>query len=593
MAERRWGGVAAGIVLAALPIALIYLLLPAAVEGDRRAANEAAGAPPQAHPDFPTPAAAGTQAVFLLEEPPRAPRVQAVDMPDRSGLAPTLHAYCELEAAQVTCSPALEAPAPGAARFRVERRASLPVLVEQLRPDGRAAETFVLAWAQDGTPLQVARLDALGVLDWVRELGDQGRRFGERRRSGANQLAGCGAIRQELDGQGRATTRTCLEWGGRPMLDAHGVATRRLTRDAQGFVSAIAHLGLDGEPRADHFGVQQKVLERDPDGRVTLERYLDPAGRPVVSAEVGCAAQRVRFAPSGLPEETACLGVDGAPTPSAQGYALERREHDARGCLVRRLFLGPDGAPQADVHGVAGHVYRVDESCWELADTCVDAAQRPRACGPAQPARYEHRYDARGQLQSVRSYGADGLPGQDPEYGVFEVRLAHDAWGNRTREACYDPAGEPVDCGGTGFHEIVREPDEAGRSVRETFVDPRGNPARNLSTWVRVLAYDNYDHLSETRSLDMRGGLVESLGMAIRRQLYDRGHRLFAVLLFDAQDRPARYAGCFTGATCPSEAWHAVRVVRAPNGRVLKNQFFDAGRRLVQEIDCARARCFQ
>jgi hypothetical protein len=176
---------------------------------------------------------------------------------------------------------------------------------------------------------------------------------------------------------------------------------------------------------------------------------------------------------------------------------------------------------------------------------------------------------------------------------VFEVRYGYDAWGNRLREACFDPAGEPVDCGSTGFHEILQETDEAGRAVRETFLDSQGNRARNLSTWARELRYDNYDHLSETRSLDRRGELVESLGLAIRRQLYDRGHRLFGVLLFDAQERPASYTGCFTGVECPDSAWHAVRVQRAPNGRLLKNQYFDARKQLLLELDCSRSMCFQ
>jgi len=593
------GAVLAGLVLAVIPLVILYLVVPTAPPGSSRPAeaDDEGGWPeepaPPAHPDFPTPEAAGTQAVFLLEEPPRSPRVEAVEVPDRRGLTATAHAYCELEGNQVICSPALSEPPPGASHHRVERQGSQAVLVEHRRPDGRVAETLVLTRLPDGTALRIARLDEFGALDWVREFSDQGRRYGERLRNGANRLSGCGSVRLEPDDRGRIAALTCLEWSGRPMLDATGVATRRMERDEGGFLRSISNLGLAGEPLADHFGVQRAELERDGNGRVVLEAFRGLDHEPVLSAEQGCAARRTRYSARGLPEELTCLDAAGRPTPGAQGITVERREHDARGCLTLRQFQDPAGAPQADVHGVAGHRFLVDESCLELSDTCLDAAGQPCACGPGRPARLEQRYDARGQLVSVRAYAADGTPGQDAGYGVFEVRLGYDGWGNQVREACYDAAGEPVDCGSTGFHEIVREPDEAGRSVRETFLDSQGRRARNLSTWERRLRYDNYDHLSETRSLDQRGELVESLGLAIRRQLYDRGHRLFGVLLFDAQDRPARYGGCFTGVECPDTAWHAVRVVRATNGRLVKNQYFDARRQLVLELDCARSKCFQ
>jgi hypothetical protein len=81
--------------------------------------------------------------------------------------------------------------------------------------------------------------------------------------------------------------------------------------------------------------------------------------------------------------------------------------------------------------------------------------------------------------------------------------------------------------------------------------------------------------------------------MATQRRLYDAGHRLFALILLDRSGGPAHYAGCFTGRDCPTRDWHAVRLVRGPNGRAVANQFFDAGGQLIDTIDCDTRRCWQ
>jgi len=83
------------------------------------------------------------------------------------------------------------------------------------------------------------------------------------------------------------------------------------------------------------------------------------------------------------------------------------------------------------------------------------------------------------------------------------------------------------------------------------------------------------------------------LGSSIRRQLYEAGHRRFAVLLLDAKGKPAHYSGCYSGVHCPSGIkWHAVRIVRSPTGGVLRNQFFDARGQLVHTFACGTARCW-
>lgn len=585
MSANRAPYVAAGIVLAVLLILVKYTLL------DRGPDAESNGVRP--HPDYPTPEAAGTQAVFLLEAPPAAVLPGAVPLPDRQGLEPGLHAHCELDGGELTCGPALEAPPGASAHWQVWRRAGRAALAERRRPDGRAEETLALARLPTGEPVQVARLDIHGTLDWVSEIGAQGRLVHQRRRNGLNLLPGCGALRLELDAHGRPVAETCLAWSGRPMLDRAGVATRRLARDEHGLVMETIHLDLGGRPTLDHAGIHRVRIERGEDGRPREIRRFDLEGAPRSSSLDGCAGVRLTYEPRGLEASRTCLGPDGQPAPDARGVLIESLTHDARGCLSGRTHLDAQGRPTPDARGVAGIRLVTDEACHEQESTCLDATGRARACGPGRPARQRLQRDARGQVVSVRAHGPDGEPAQDAGHRVFEVRQAWDPRGNRIRQACYDPAGQPIECGSTGFHELVSEPDEAGRVVRERFLDAMGNRTTNLGTWERRLLYDNYDHLVESRNLGPDGELVEALGQAVRRQLFDPGHRLFAVLLEDARGRPARHAGCFTGVDCPQGAWHAVRVVRDTHGRPLQNQYFDHERRLMAVQDCARARCFE
>jgi hypothetical protein len=109
---------------------------------------------------------------------------------------------------------------------------------------------------------------------------------------------------------------------------------------------------------------------------------------------------------------------------------------------------------------------------------------------------------------------------------------------------------------------------------------------------MRRFAYDNYDHLFESRGYDADGKLVDTLGVSVRRDLYDVAHRRFAVVLLGPDGKPALYRGCYSGSTCP-KTWHAVRIVRRADGAIENNQFFDDAGQLIDTKDCTKVRCFR
>src|SRR5262249_44477662 len=115
----------------------------------------------------------------------------------------------------------------------------------------------------------------------------------------------------------------------------------------------------------------------------------------------------------------------------------------------------------------------------------------------------------------------------------------------------------------------------------------------NLGVAKRRYVYDNYDHLHQIDGFGPDGDVVESMGMATQRRLYDAGHRLFALILLDRSGQPAHYAGCFSGRDCPARYWPAVLLVPGLNGRAETNQFFDASGQLIDTVDCDTRRCWQ
>ncbi|MBN2495320.1 MAG: hypothetical protein JXR96_12055 [Deltaproteobacteria bacterium] len=602
MSEKKQSGM--GVVIFMLVVGLmIWLFLKPAeqgqADGGRPADGElqaaAEGLPPERgpHPQFPTAELAGTAGIFLLEEPSRGPHVTEVEIPDSRGLSWSFHVHCELALRTMACSRKLDKPPQSATCWALGRRQGEVVLAEHRGPMGLLLNRCVFVHGARGGLLQLVGLDSHGQVEWARVFGERGEQFQERLLDGSNALDGCGRMAIEVDGKGFARELRCLQYGGQPMLDTDGIACVRFSRDDRGFVLEEVRLDLGGQPVAAHDGVSRIRFERDEQGRISTERYFTPDGVPVLSSRSGCYGRRFEYCMGGIVHARTCLGADGEPAPDVDGVSTEHLTIDVRGCAVERLFLGPDGKPTSNRFSLSAEKAERDAHCQLLRRVCLDSFGQPVACGPGQPAEMRFKRDDRGRHVSVSHFAADGSPGVDGDYGVFELRLAWDDLGRLVREACFDASGQAIACGGTGFHAIVKSYDSAGRVTEARFLGTQGQPASNLGTMVRRFRYDNYDHQVESLNHAADGTLADSLGMSIQRRLYDPGHRLFAVLLYDKDDAPARYTGCFTGARCPERPWHAVRVVRTPNGRVDTNLFFDADRQLVLSMDCTTNPCWR
>lgn len=539
------------------------------------------------HPDYPTPALAGTDKLFTMVDPDRGPRAPIGMTIPRGGLSWTAHAHCAPDLTGPVCSPAAVGVA-GLWSWRVGRRGAALVVAEERR-GAHVERTFVYVLGSGGAPRQRVRFDAHGRVESA--LLFRGDRYSGRKRNGANALDGCGSLAFQLDAGRRATELACRQWQGDPMLDTEGVARTRLVRDAAGFVIEQARFDLAGRPVANAGGVHKTLTARDPLGRPTVERFRGVDGAPVASTQ-GCHGRRIERDAQGSVIALICLDAADRPAAQPSGASAESYRVDAHGCRTGVRHLSLRGTPATNHELVHALDYEVDERCEITSRLCRGLDDRPKACVPGGPARYVTRYDAAGNAVSIKHYEPDGAPGHDAAFRTFEIRRTHDRLGNQLSQACHDVTGAKIDCPNTDFHAIRSVFDGAGRETSQTYRDDLDRPTDNYGSYRRTYKHDDYDHLVESQNHGEDGALTEAFGVAIRKDLYDAAHRRFAVLLYDRHGQPSHNRGCYTGATCPDLPWHAVRIVRRTDGSVEKNLFFDARRKLIDTKRCSTTPCF-
>ncbi len=544
------------------------------------------------HPSYPTPEAAGTQAIYLLEEPERSRVVKQGRLPAeaparQSELAWSDQSYCEVGWDGVAC--AHDSSERGSVHFR-RGRASGYERVERWLGDHRQ-EAWETIFDANQRPVQIVALDEYGEVVWTRSYQADATAVRVRAPNGANLLEGCGLLRLTWEGR-RATQVTCEQWGGRPMADRRAVVTTVIAHDAAGFAIEERYLDSQGEPMESSDRVHRETIRRDPVGRELQRSRFAIDGSPVSSLADGCHAAELQRDELGRVVESRCFDHEGGLHAGRGPVASRRYEYDTAGCLVATTLWGVDGEPVEEGLGRHREEWEIDTPCVRSAVVCRNRSGDEVRCGPGQPPRTEWRRDRQGRIVSARHF-ADGQPTGDAEFGVFEVRSTWDERDNLVETACFAPGGGPIDCGRTGFHARISIFDDAGREIETRFRSTDGGIGQNNGAVRRTYVYDIYDHQVESNEFDAAGHPTEVLGASRREDLWTHGHRLFAVRLWAADGSRARFDGCYSGHRCPTIPWHAVRVVRAENGEVQENLFFDHEGQLMATFSCLRHQCFQ
>ena len=542
----------------------------------------------QPHPDFPTPRLAKTEKIFLLEEPDRGPWVKTAKVPEAPKGKWTTYFFCQVTPDTVACG--RKGGGGVRAHWRVLRGKKLVVAEERFGP--RVMSTYVLHRIKGKALSQMIALDRHGQVLWSRHYRGAGSDYSSRNRDGSNALTGCGFLKLERDKKGRVEHVGCLQWAGQPMRDENGVVYTRHRRDRAGFSVATWRLDKDRKPINGQDGVHRTKNRRDAAGRVTERRYYDKERFPTLSSRDGCYGWRLKYDGRGLLERKTCLGTVGRAIQDASGVCAYTFSYDGRGCKVSVVDLQLSGKECSK--RFKRYAYNVNAACEIMTQVCYGATDKRKACGIRQPAEYRYTRDTLGRITSQKHFGVNHKPGKDLECTSFELRMWYDKQGNVIKRTYHDPSGVPKNCSGAGYHGITHVRDEAGRTKETRFIDRRGNAGTNLGCAVRRFQYDNYDHQVKTVNYGFDGKIKDVRGMGSMRIIYDQGHRQFGILLYDIQDRPARYRACFTSRTCPrKKTWHAMRIQRRANGSVSKNLFFDHEGQLVATISCDKKPCWR
>ena len=543
-----------------------------------------------AHPDYPTPRLAESEAIFLLEEPERGPLVTSATIPSKKGIKWTAHTHCAIGIDRVDCGPPLGPRSASGSHWRVGRRKGLQVMAEE-RFGQRLIRTLILDHGKGGRPLRVTLISGRGVVRWSRHFNIKGEQYSARRRDGSNALSGCGHMAMGWDRRRRVNSTTCMQWTAGVMKDTRGVVKTSFKRNRRGLELERRRWDESGEPMVGHDGYHRLLTKRDAQGRPVELSYQDAQGMAAMAAATGCHGWRYEYDGRGLKVKKFCLGVEGAPAPDNQGVCGYQRSHDGRGCLIQQVNLVLTKGRCVKKSKLFD--YEVDKHCGRLRKVCRKPGSKRATCGNKQPAEFRYTRDDEGRITSTKHFRPDRQPGKDTSCLAYEIRIGYDEQGNEATRSWFGANGKPMDCWRTGFHFSRMKYDDAGRITEKRFFDARGASTTNLGCALRKYSYDNYDHTVETEDRDKAGALSADLGMARKRYIYDSGHRNFGQILFNAKGEPAKYRGCFSGQRCTSKAWHALRIMRRPNGSVAENLFFDRDGQLIDTINCKKELCWK
>ncbi len=183
-----------------------------------------------------------------------------------------------------------------------------------------------------------------------------------------------------------------------------------------------------------------------------------------------------------------------------------RVHYDARGHMVRLLYLNTYHLPRSDAHGAFGKAFKTDPDGLILEQTLL---------------------------------GENGVPCPDNN-GVQTLLHTRDSGGNITSEAFFDHEGNPV-LGGTDYHRTIYVQDNDGRCIELSYFGIDGSPvlASDCLSHRIQMFYDDRGNLREQRWLDTLGNLAPNNNrVSTALSDYDSKGALVAISYFGPSQQP-------------------------------------------------------
>jgi len=526
---------------------------------------------------------------------------------------------------------------------------------ENADAEGRVIETVY----RDAKGAPAADADGIHRAQWTRDSGGMITRYGPftgiddaPRQWGPDSWG----VRLELGVRGEVNAEFNLGPDGRPLAGPAGTALRRLRFDDAGHVIAVREYDADGAELINSQGFHESRIDYDENGRATRLSWYDTQGNPTPQAQGASIAEidhdsdgnvtslscfdedkqpilcpwhgwtevpddeqqrawchRIEMTWGELQSETrTCIGVDGKPQPSAEGWTRIERIPDVGPTGKETRFLDDEGRPVDSVHGYATVIREHDGIGRERSVTWENAAGE-RVRHPTSGC-FEIRNTYTTFTHTQHCLGRDGAPMLWADRGCMVTTMVRNAAREWIEARCEDgegqlmqrpgqvaltkrrlgPRGEVLEHLNLGPDGKLSQEVENARTVYE--VDPAGRPIelrQYLDSGELALAqtreYDSAGRTIQTRTVAGDGTLSPGQTYAEVRRTYDpqgrilteaffdvdgqpwteagRPHRIHisydgrneTARFFDAHGRPATYDGCFVSEKTFDLRGHVVR----------------------------------
>ncbi len=447
--------------------------------------------------------------------------------------------------------------------------------------------------------------------------------FDEQEQPTINRGWGAAIVRWEFDNFSNETSVAFFDYQGLPIHGVDGIHRTRSTYNPQtGKLKETRYFDVESRPTFNKDGVHAQIHSHDEFGRVIETAYFGIDDNPVPS-EIGALKVGFTKNNSGKDIEERYLDENGKLVPVKGGYAIKRMEYDPRGNMILESYFDVNLQP-LEVDGVQAisnkydrynllverrHLDKngsvvVNNEGWAIQLREHDARGRTHTVRyldhDLQPVVREgnsfaiirNRFDEIGRRTAYTLWLNEDQPVEDDA----GLEISYDAFGNAIEHLTLDPTGDPAttddynrrvheynrlgkrtetrflidnDCGqASGIHLVKIQYNRRGDRIRREFFDCELAPT--MTTWGASIAEDDRDRrgrATEQRYFGTTGEPV-NLGDGNHRTTYkyDRFGREIEKRFFDIDGDPV---------VDTDEGFATKRVIYDRYGNVEETQLFD------------------
>lgn len=340
------------------------------------------------------------------------------------------------------------------------------------------------------------------------------------------------------DDKGQNIARECFNSDGEKVKNEAGYFRAEVLYDSMGNLVCQKFLDERNVPCNIKNGYAQIEIQYTEQGFKNRVQWMDADGKPVCSKKEGIHGFQCSYDRQGNMSSIEYFDNEMQPAYINDGYAKMEYVYDDNGRVKEAYYLGKDEEPVCEKNsGCAGVMCQWDENGKEIADTYVDAQNRP-AISRYGYASVKMEYDAAGNLIKQSYYDADGKAMRIKE-NYASVEYGYDGVGNLVKTTYKDESGKPCMITG-GCAESEYEYDERGNRVSEKYYDEGGNPVIISEGYHECrMAYDGQGNCIRIEYYDEDGKLhMNSEAYAYIEYLYDEYGNVVESSIYDEYGQP-------------------------------------------------------